>query len=110
MEVNYENNAKYLLVAINGRLDTFTAADFEKNSFDTICQAGKPVILGCSNLEYISSAGLRVILALAKKLGHGNFCLYGVTGLVEDVISMSGFGNIIPVYASFEDAIAAFNI
>lgn len=107
MEIKYENNAKYLLVAISGRLDTFSAPDFEKNNFDTICQAAKPVIVNCSGLEYISSAGLRVILALAKKLGRDKFCICGVSGLVEDVIAMSGFESIISIYPGFEEAITA---
>ena len=55
-----------VVITVSGRLDTTTSADFEKRL--TPLFTSQEVILDCREMEYISSAGLRVILAAQKKL------------------------------------------
>ncbi len=62
-------------------------------------------VLDASGLEYISSAGLRSLLALAKRLMDDNSQLVvcGARGLVEEVLRMSGFDKLIPMYGVIDD-------
>ena len=57
------------------------------------------VALDLSGIDYVSSAGLRSILVLAKKLQsvEGRVVLFGMSGVVEEVFSISGFDRLIPV-------------
>ena len=61
-------------------------------------------------LEYVSSAGLRCVLAIAKKLkaSEGTLALCGLSGLVKEVFSVSGFDSFFPVYETVDEAIKNF--
>ncbi len=98
-------------VLLSGRLDARSAPDFEKAALAADEeQAGTRhhMILDFSGLEYISSAGLRSILVLAKRIAPsgGKVVLCGMSGVVEEVFSVSGFDSFLPVAASREDALA----
>ena len=68
MKINVEKNNETLNVALEGRLDTTTAPDLEK-VINEQTEGVKKVNLDMKQLEYISSAGLRVLLATHKKMG-----------------------------------------
>ncbi len=103
-----EKKGEAILIRLGGRMDAITSVDFE-NQCDKLIQDGeKFLVLDLSELEYISSAGLRGILITAKKLmplkGKVSFaCLHG---LVQEVISMSGFGLQFQIYETVEEALA----
>ena len=65
------------------------------------------IVVNCSGLNYISSAGLRSILALAKKLkgNEGKILLAGVSGPVEEVFKISGFSSMFKIFDSEESAL-----
>lgn len=93
------------IMAVSGRLDAMTAPDFERDS-TTIGDA--KLILDLSGLAYVSSAGLRSILALAKRLQStgGSLVLCNVSGLVKEVLEMSGFDSFLPIHPSLDAALA----
>jgi anti-anti-sigma factor len=80
----------------------------EKNCADLISKGGRKMLLNLSELEYVSSAGLRSVLTIAKKLkpAGGSLALCGLSGLVQEVFSISGFDSFFPVYDSVESATA----
>lgn len=86
-----------LLFALSGRLDTATAPDFDKAVSQDI--AGfKKVIVDMSDLEYISSAGLRVLLALHKKVSAaGTLVIRNANDLVSEVFEVTGFVDILNI-------------
>lgn len=106
MKVASFQEKDFLVLQVEGRLDIATSPEFEKNCAAVIEQGHKQIILDFANLEYISSAGLRSILATAKKLksGGGSLCLCALTGLVKEVFDLSGFDNFLPVYENVEKA------
>ena len=104
-DMKFEDEAKGRVAFLTGRLDTKAAQDFEKMALSWEC---RNVVLDFTDLEYISSAGLRSILVLAKRLLPlgGKLVLFGMSGVVEEVFGVSGFDSFLPVARSREDALA----
>lgn len=96
------------VVAVTGRMDAITTAEFDAESRNWLADGDKLVIADLSGLEYISSAGLRSILSAAKQLkGTGGrlvFC--GLSGMVEEVFNVSGFSAMFTLYKTIDDALA----
>ena len=82
---------------ITGRVDTTTAPQLESAVVD--CAAGiKELVLDCSALEYISSAGLRVILKAQKMMAaQGSMKLTHVNEIVMEVLDMTGFADLLTI-------------
>lgn len=110
MDISIRQVDDALAVDIVGRLDTETS-DHASDEFARIVQSGKSkVVLNLDGLEYVSSAGLRVILKAAKVLqaSHGEMKICHVSGLVKEVMDISGFNQILRIYDTETDALAAF--
>lgn len=105
MQITTHQQDEATVLAVSGRLDAMTAPDFEQESATV---DGAKLILDLSELEYVSSAGLRSILALAKRLNStgGSLALCNVTGLVKEVLEMSGFDSFLPIHPSLDAALA----
>ena len=108
MKVDSYSEKDFLIIKSDGRLDIATAPEFEKKCVALMEQGHLKIVLDFSALEYISSAGLRSILAVAKKLKSrgGTISLCCLTGLVLEVFALSGFDTILPVYVSVAEALA----
>jgi anti-anti-sigma factor len=107
MEINARKEKDIPVVSVKGRIDAVTAPDFEKNLSDLISSGEKTVIVNLGELEYISSAGLRSILATAKRLKteNGKMVFTGLKGPVEEVFKISGFYSIFTIFESVEVAL-----
>ena len=108
MKIVANQERGFLVVRVEGRLDIATSPEFEKSGAAFMEEGHKKIILDFSGLEYISSAGLRSILSIAKKLkgGGGSLSLCGLTGLVKEVFDLSGFDSFLPIHAELEQALA----
>jgi anti-anti-sigma factor len=96
------------LLRLIGRLDTETSADFELAAYDAHQAGARQFVVDLSEVSYVSSAGLRVLLALAKKLdGQGALKLCGVKGIVKEVFEKSGFAKLFAIYADVQTAAGA---
>jgi anti-sigma B factor antagonist len=97
MTLNLKRNDNEAIIEIVGRLDTVTAPTLEKminEELDGITS----LILDMNALEYISSAGLRVLLSAQKKMQKiGNMKLIGVCEAVMEVLEMTGFTDILVI-------------
>jgi anti-anti-sigma factor len=94
-------------VSVKGRMDAVTAPDFEKQLGEWMEGGESVFIVDLSELDYISSAGLRSVLAVAKKLkaGGGKIILASLQEAVKEVFEISGFSSIIPIFDSIEAAL-----
>jgi len=103
-----ENNA--VIVKISGRMDAVTAPEFEKILSAWIDESEKYFVVDLSSLEYISSAGLRSILIIAKKLKalNGKILLAAMEESVNEVFEISGFNSIIPIHDTVQAAVRQF--
>ena len=95
MKIDFNKNVEILNVSLEGRLDTVTAPDFEEFTQANLSGV-KTVVINCEKLEYVSSAGLRVLLALKKKIA-GNVTLTNVQELVMEVLEVTGFVDILEI-------------
>ena len=97
MKIQHNREADQLTVAVEGRLDTMTASEFE-NTLDGMLSGVSLLVLDMTHLDYISSAGLRVLLKLQKKmLGQGSMKLFGVNEIVMEVLEITGFSSILSI-------------
>ena len=84
-----------LTVTVNGRIDTATAPDFEKGAKPYLDGVSE-LILDFKDVNYVSSAGLRVLLSLQKKMmTQGEMKLVNVSEAVNDVFEVTGFDEIL---------------
>ena len=97
MTINKERNNETLTLVIEGRLDTVTAPELEKVVNEETADI-KELVLDMNALEYISSAGLRVLLAAQKKMNkQGAMKLTDVCDAVMEVFEMTGFADILTI-------------
>ena len=96
MEVVKTNNNGELNVKVSGRLDTSTAPQLEAELGDL--SSVSKLVFDFKDLEYVSSAGLRVLLASQKAMnGHGEMALSGVNASIMEVFEITGFADIFTV-------------
>ena len=110
MEIIEEKQDKISIFRLNGRLDSNTSQGFEKKIFDAISDGSKSMIVDFKDLDYISSAGLRVILKATKALNReeGKIMLCSMQDYVKEVFEIAGFDSFLPIVASIDDALKEF--
>lgn len=93
-------------LALDGRLDTMTAGDLEKAINSRIESGERKILLNFAKTSYISSGGMRVLLATAKKLRNDGdrFGLCSLTPEVYKVLKLAGFTSLFSIYASEAEA------
>ena len=97
MTIEIKRNAGDTTIELAGRLDTTTAPALDKTIGEDIGDT-KNLILDIKGLEYISSAGLRVLLGAQKKMKNiGTMKLTGVCEDVMEVLEMTGFADILTI-------------
>ncbi len=98
----------HCIFAPTGRIDASNAASIESDLLHRLTESGPSLVLDLSGVNYVSSAGLRVILVAAKKVraDGGKAIIAGAQPAVTEVLKMSGFDRIIPLEDSVEAAIA----
>ena len=97
MTMEIKKNAEATIIEIVGRLDTITAPALDKAINEDIGEA-KNLVLDVKGMEYISSAGLRVLLATQKKMQKiGSMKVINVCEEVMEVFEMTGFADILVI-------------
>jgi anti-sigma B factor antagonist len=97
MTINKTMDGKTLNVALEGRLDTVTAPELEASLREDLEKADS-LVLDFGKLEYISSAGLRVLLSAHKSMaGKGGMKVTHVNEIVNEVFEVTGFSDILTI-------------
>ena len=97
MTIEIKRNAEETIIELAGRLDTITAPALDKTISDDIGST-QHLVLDLKNLEYISSAGLRVLLSAQKKMQKvGSMKVTNVCEDVMEVFEMTGFADILDI-------------
>ena len=97
MTISTKRNEKELTIELSGRLDTTTAPALDKTVNEDIADT-KNLVLNMKRLEYISSAGLRVLLSAQKKMQKiGSMKVTNVREEVMEVFEMTGFADILTI-------------
>lgn len=108
MEFKSNKQDGFLVVEASGRMDAITAPEFEAQCKTWLADGDTNVLIDFSQLEYISSAGLRSVLSAAKQLKGANgelrFC--ALSGMVSEVFSVSGFASMFRIFPDKDTALA----
>ena len=97
MTIEIKKHENEITIEVVGRLDTITAPVLEKTIGENIGEI-QSLILDFKGLEYISSAGLRILLGAQKKMkSQGSMKLIGVCEDVMEVLEMTGFADILNI-------------
>ncbi len=110
MEINIKEVNSVNVVEFTGNLDTNTAPEAERQINGLLDGGASKILVNFENLNYISSAGLRVLLATAKKMmvSGGSLKICSLNSTVQEVFDISGFSTILSLAANEADALAAF--
>jgi anti-sigma B factor antagonist/stage II sporulation protein AA (anti-sigma F factor antagonist) len=98
-----------LIVSVSGRIDHIASEEFTKALdplLDRCAQGNPPVLLDFSGVDYISSAGLRVLMMASRrsKIQNGTFAIAALQPMVQEVFAISRFNLIVPCYISVDAA------
>lgn len=107
MEIREEQQDTVTIVTPVGRLDSASAPALDERLAAMVAGGARRVVVDFSQVEYISSAGLRVMLVLAKKLkdGHGALALCGMLDTVREVFNLAGFLRLFTIEAARSAAV-----
>ncbi len=107
MDLKSYKQDKFLIVKVRGRMDAMTAPEFEQSCLEWIGQGESGLVVDLEGLEYMSSAGLRSILIVGKKLKSvgGSLSFSSLTPNVAHVFSVSSFASMFQVHDSLQKAL-----
>lgn len=105
METLVEEKGDVIVIRLKGRLDAASSPQLEKKITSIIDSGHFKLILNMAEVEYLSSAGMRLMLSASKKLKHleGKVVACNMTEDVMDVIRMAGFHQVLEIYPSEEE-------
>jgi anti-sigma B factor antagonist len=110
MEIIEEKKDDINIFKIKGRLDSKTSPEFEEKVMTASKNGVNKMIFDFADLEYISSAGLRVVLKAAKdmKRVEGALVLCSMQDYVKEVFEIAGFDSFLPIEPTFGEAVKKF--
>ncbi len=109
MKITQKQEGEVCAFSLNGRFDAHSAGDVESKLNSAISQGMKKLLVDMNGTEYISSAGLRVLLAMAKKLKkEGQIKLCCLQPYVKEVFDIAGFTQIFKIYNTYQEGINSF--
>ena len=96
MEAQFEQNGSNLSIKVTGRLDTIASRDFMTQVEEHLDKGISDVVIDCSELEYISSSGLRVLMTIYKRTAPigGSLTLRQLTPQVGEVLNITGMASL----------------
>ena len=109
MDISEDRKADVVVLALSGKLDATTAKDFEDKILGVINSGIQRLVVDLSQLEYVSSSGLRVFLVAARRLERtdGKIVLCSMKDQVRQVFDLAGFSSILSIYGSRDEALRA---
>jgi anti-anti-sigma factor len=108
VKVREEREGDIVVLEPEGRIDSTTAPVLGERLTAVLGARGTRVVLDFKSLDYISSAGFRVLLLAAKhaEAAGSRLVLCGIAGKVRQLFDLAGFLDLLPLYASREDGVA----
>ena len=111
MEISQKEENGIVSIAIKGRLDADSSLEAEKVVKEALGGDANRLLFNLGELEYLSSAGLRVLLSAAKEMRRrdGKIVLCALNEFVKEIFEVSGFQSLIPITESVESGIEAIS-
>ena len=98
MDISSRKHNDVTIVAFAGHLDSATAPRAQQAIDEILARGVRKLVIDFTKVDYVSSAGLRVLLGTAKRLGSGGLRLFGLNETVGEVFQISGFATILAVF------------
>ncbi|MGV8174974.1 MAG: STAS domain-containing protein [Methanothrix sp.] len=110
MQIWTKSRDDIYIIEISGRMDTISSKEVEEKLEDAIDHNNAKIIIDLAGVDYISSVGLRVLLAALKKQRElmGSMKLVSLQPFVKDIFRMTGFDRIFSISSNQEEAIEGF--
>jgi anti-anti-sigma factor len=110
MNISTRSLDEIVAIDIEGKLDTQTATPALEQLLQILESSPGKVLISLAMLEFVSSAGLRVILRAAKQVRSydGELKVSGAHGVVKEVLEISGFDSLLDLYEDEEEAVGSF--
>ena len=107
MEITQKEENGIVSIVIKGRLDADSSPEAEKVVRDALGEQTDRILFDLGQLEYLSSAGLRVLLSAAKEMRRreGKIVLCSLNEFVKEIFEVSGFQSLIPITDTVESGI-----
>lgn len=109
MDITIEDQGPIKIVRVEGRLDATTVPVLEKKLSQLIEAGHKKILVDFGRIDYLSSAGMRLLLSVTKKIKskEGKIVMCAMNDDVMEIIKMAGFERILNIYPTEKEAIAA---
>ena len=109
MNVNIKADGNIVIISIEGSIDSKTAGDLQSQIMEKVSETNN-VLLDLTKVDYVSSAGLRVLLMIYRQIKskNGKVILVGVSEEIRDVMSMTGFINFFEITDNIDNALKIF--
>ena len=110
LNITVESMARVELITVSGRVDSNSAGELEKAVNDIIARHEYNIVLELSGVDYMSSAGLRVLISALRtcKSKRGNVCLVAVNARVDEVLELAGIKPMFDIYENTTAAVGSF--
>ncbi len=110
MEVNEKEQDGVIILELKGRLDSNTSDGFGEKLLNLIQAGENRLVLDLGGVDYISSAGLRVIIKSVKELkrNDGQLHLCSMKDYIREIFDLSGIATILPIHPTLEESLRAF--
>jgi anti-anti-sigma factor len=110
LQIHHVVTQDILVLKPSGRIDANTAQTFEEETLRHINASFNRIIIDFSLLDYLSSAGLRALLIVARNVKNegGDAIMCSLPENINNVIKISGFDTILGVYSNVEDAVSYY--
>lgn len=110
MQLTTNSSEGVTIIRIEGNLDTQTSTEAQEELERIVDDGARKLLIDFADLAYISSAGLRVLLVTAKKLGtdQGEMRMCNMNDVVREVFEVSGFSTIFKVFPTDSEAMSGF--
>lgn len=110
IELKEEKKGDVLVLRFRGRLDAISSPAAEKRVFESINSGLIKLLIDFSGVSYLSSAGMRMLLSVSKKLKtlSGKLVICSISSNVMDVLKMSGFDHVLEIASTEGDGLTRF--
>ncbi|RMG77465.1 MAG: anti-sigma factor antagonist [Chloroflexi bacterium] len=110
LDIHVEHDGEVVLIEVSGRVDSMTANQFGEALNQAIDEGNINIVADLSGVEYMSSAGLREIVAALKKVkrASGDLRIAQPSNRVMEVFEMAGLDTILQIFSSAQEAVGSF--
>ena len=110
MEISETQEGNITVIKVKGRLDVLSSKDMNQSLREVIDKGHYQILLDCSELDFVSSSGLRVLIQTAKQLRklNGKIGLCTIKDHIYEVLEIAGIFSLLPVSSNLKEALKKF--